>query len=136
MNMKPTNTHPWQSGPTELFKFALEHFRQPDEINRRISFLLFDIGVETLFKTSLTLPEEVTQTLKSFFLEQGVSEEVLRKISYVGLETKIGPGHWLEALVLLGRTGITDLSQSRFLKPFFSYSQFHEDNRAVSEHPG
>lgn len=60
--MKPTNTQPWQSGPTELFKFALENFRQPDEINRRISFLLFDIGVETLFKTYLTLPEEVTKT--------------------------------------------------------------------------
>ena len=60
--MEPTNTHPWQSGPTELFKFALETFRQPDEINRRISFLLFDIGVETLFKTYLMLSEEVTKT--------------------------------------------------------------------------
>jgi hypothetical protein len=60
--MKPTDTHPWQSGPTELFKFALENFRQPDEINRRISFLLFDIGMETLFKTYLSLPEKVTKT--------------------------------------------------------------------------
>lgn len=60
--MKPTNTHPWQSGPIELFKFALENLKNPNEINQRISFLLFDIGVETLFKTYLILPEEVTKT--------------------------------------------------------------------------
>jgi hypothetical protein len=60
--MRSANTHPWQSGPTEIFKFALKNFRHPDEINRRISFLLFDIGVETLFKTYLTLPEAVTKT--------------------------------------------------------------------------
>ncbi|MCK4558618.1 MAG: hypothetical protein KAV45_02470 [Calditrichia bacterium] len=60
--MKPTNTHPWQSGPIELFKFALENLKNPNEINQRISFLLFDIGVETLFKTYLILPEEVTRT--------------------------------------------------------------------------
>ncbi len=63
VNITSTKLRPWQSGPTELFKFALENFRQPDEINRRISFLLFDIGVETLFKTYLILPEDVTKTL-------------------------------------------------------------------------
>ena len=55
--MKATTTHPWQSGPTELFKFALENLRIPNEINQRISFLLFDIGIETLFKTYLILSE-------------------------------------------------------------------------------
>lgn len=60
--MKPTNTHPWQSGPIELFKFALENLKNQNEIDQRISFLLLDIGMETLFKTYLILPEEVTRT--------------------------------------------------------------------------
>ncbi|MFQ5753732.1 MAG: hypothetical protein ACE5HI_17215 [bacterium] len=59
--MRSTNVNPWQHGPTELIKFALENLKSRDEINQRVSFLLFDVGVETLFKTYLALPEEITK---------------------------------------------------------------------------
>ena len=60
--MKMAETHPWLSGPAELISYALKHFQDKDnkDFNRRIAFLLLDIGVETLFKTFLTLPEDVT----------------------------------------------------------------------------
>jgi hypothetical protein len=60
--MKGSQIHPWQSGPAELLKFALEHSSELDDINQRVSFVLFDIGLETLFKTYLTLPAEITKT--------------------------------------------------------------------------
>jgi hypothetical protein len=60
--MKTAAVHPWQSGPAEIVQFALDNIRDSDEVNRRIAFLLLDIGVETLLKTFLTLPETVTKT--------------------------------------------------------------------------
>lgn len=53
--------HPWQVGPTELIEFALEHMHKGSDFDRRLAFLILDVGVETLFKTYLTLPESVTQ---------------------------------------------------------------------------
>lgn len=47
---------PWQLGPTELISLALEHLHKPEDINQRLTFLLLDVGVETLFKVYLTLP--------------------------------------------------------------------------------
>lgn len=64
--MNDNNRHPWQSGPKELFEFALNTLKTHNEINQRISFLLFDLGIETLFKTFLSLPEEITNTKLSF----------------------------------------------------------------------
>jgi len=58
--MKTVTQHPWQNGPTELIRYAIEHLHKEMEFDQRISFLLLDIGVETLFKTFLTLPEDVT----------------------------------------------------------------------------
>ena len=58
--------HPWQSGPTELIKYAIQHLHRDDEFSQRIAFLLLGVGVETLFKTFLQLPEEVTGTKISF----------------------------------------------------------------------
>ena len=58
--------HPWQSGPSELIRHAIEHLHQEDDFNQRIAFLLLDVGVETIFKTFLQLPEEVTGTKASF----------------------------------------------------------------------
>lgn len=52
--------HPWQLGPTELIKYALEHLDDKInnvDFNNRVAFLLLDIGVETLFKVYLGLPE-------------------------------------------------------------------------------
>jgi hypothetical protein len=53
--------HPWQVGPTELIEFALERMHKGSDFDRRLAFLILDVGVETLFKTYLTLPEGVTQ---------------------------------------------------------------------------
>ncbi|MBN1453655.1 MAG: hypothetical protein JW963_21750 [Anaerolineales bacterium] len=53
--------HPWQVGPTELIEFALERMHKGGDFDRRLAFLILDVGVETLFKTYLTLPEGVTQ---------------------------------------------------------------------------
>jgi hypothetical protein len=53
--------HPWQVGPTELIEFALERMHKGSDFDRRLAFLILDVGVETLFKTYLTLPESVTQ---------------------------------------------------------------------------
>ena len=53
--------HPWQVGPTELIDFALERMHKGSDFDRRLAFLILDVGVETLFKTYLTLPEGVTQ---------------------------------------------------------------------------
>lgn len=55
-----TISDPWQNGPTELIEFALSNLHQPDDFHQRIAFLLLDVGVETLFKTYLTLNEEIT----------------------------------------------------------------------------
>ena len=53
--------HPWQVGPTELIEFALERMHKGGDFDRRLAFLILDVGVETLFKTFLTLPDSVTQ---------------------------------------------------------------------------
>jgi hypothetical protein len=54
--------HPWQSGPTELISYALRHLHRPGDFYQRIAYLLLDVGVETLLRTYLELPAEVTRT--------------------------------------------------------------------------
>jgi hypothetical protein len=58
--------HPWQSGPTELIAHAIEHLHKDTDFDQRIAFLLLDVGVETLFKTVLLLPEKVTAVKTSY----------------------------------------------------------------------
>lgn len=58
--------HPWQSGPTELIAHAIEHLHKDTDFDQRIAFLLLDVGVETLFKTVLLLPEKVTSVKTSY----------------------------------------------------------------------
>jgi hypothetical protein len=58
--------HPWQNTPTELFQYAIVHLERGGDFDLRIGFLLLDIGVETLFKTYLLLPAEVTGTKLGF----------------------------------------------------------------------
>lgn len=57
---------PWQRGPTELIEQALHHLHQQTDVDRRIAFLLLDVGVETLFKTYILLPVKVTGTKLSY----------------------------------------------------------------------
>lgn len=54
--------HPWQAGPAEMVNYALELMEKKGDIDSRISFLLFDVAVETTFKTYLLLPESITKT--------------------------------------------------------------------------
>jgi len=58
--------HPWQEGTTELIEFALDRMHKGNDFDRRLAFLILDVGVETLFKTFLTLPESVTGARTSF----------------------------------------------------------------------
>jgi hypothetical protein len=58
--------HPWQTGPTELIEFALNRIHQGNDFDRRLAFLVLDVGVETLIKTFLTLPDSVTGVKTSF----------------------------------------------------------------------
>lgn len=59
-------THPWQSGPTELLDHALKHMCRDSDFDRRLAFLLLDVGVETLLKTFLLLPDSITGTSMSY----------------------------------------------------------------------
>jgi hypothetical protein len=68
--------HPWQSGPTELISHAIEHLHNRTEFDNRIAFLLFDVGVETLFKTFLMLPDEVTGAKTSFQKRKDAANEL------------------------------------------------------------
>ena len=54
-------SHPWQVGPTELIEFALERMHRGSDFDRRLAYLILDAGVETLCKTYLTLPDNITQ---------------------------------------------------------------------------
>ena len=58
--------HPWQSGPTELVRYALSHLEGQSAGDQRIAFLLLDVAVETTLKTYLQLDEDVTGTKVSF----------------------------------------------------------------------
>lgn len=58
--------HPWQKTPAELIALGLEYLRRSTDFDKSIAFLLLDVGVETLFKTFLTLPEEVTAAKGSY----------------------------------------------------------------------
>jgi hypothetical protein len=54
--------HPWQKGPTELIAHAIEHLHRGTEFDQRVAFLLLDVGMETLMKTFLLIPDYETKT--------------------------------------------------------------------------
>ena len=58
--------HPWQSGPTELVRYALLHWQGQSAGDQRIAFLLLDVAVETTLNTTRQLDEDVTGTKVSF----------------------------------------------------------------------
>lgn len=63
----PLRTHPWQDGPAELIVHGLQHMLQNrEDFDRRMAFLLFDLGVETLFKTFLLLDKSASGADGSF----------------------------------------------------------------------
>ncbi|MGB8645106.1 MAG: DUF4268 domain-containing protein [Anaerolineae bacterium] len=85
-----TITHPWQNGPTELIEFALQNLHQSDDFHQRIAFLLLDIGVETLFKTYLLLPDKTTKVKLPFGDRKKAAEGNFHELCD-GLERAAGP---------------------------------------------
>jgi len=59
-------SRPWQNGPVELISHGIEHMGRDTEFDLRVGFLLLDVGVETLFKTFLQLPDDVTGTKMNY----------------------------------------------------------------------
>jgi hypothetical protein len=78
--------HPWQSGPTELISLAIHHLRNNNDFDRRIAFLLLDIGIETLLKTYLTLPDKITGAKTKFHERKDASESNFHSL-LKGVET-------------------------------------------------
>jgi hypothetical protein len=72
--MAVVTQHPWQNGPAELVSYALEHLHRENDFDQRIAFLLLDIAVETLFKTFLTLPDEVTGARTKYHVRREAAE--------------------------------------------------------------
>lgn len=66
--------HPWQLFPGDLIRYALDHLNRSSEFDQIVGFLLLDVGVETLFKVFLTLPEEVTKTNMSYTKRKQAAE--------------------------------------------------------------
>ncbi len=80
IDIKERIRHPWQRGPTELIAHAIEHYHMHTEFDNRIAFLLFDVGVETLFKTYLLLPQEVTGTRSPYQKRKGAVNGVVHPV--------------------------------------------------------
>lgn len=81
--------HPWQSGPTELINHALDHLHKGTDFDHRIAFLLLDLGVETLFKTFLMLPDRVTGTEVGFQDRKKAAEGNFHQV-VCGVQTAAG----------------------------------------------
>jgi hypothetical protein len=58
--------HPWQNEPSKIIDFALSLLLENTDFARRVSFLLFDLGIEITIKAYLTLPESESGSKLSF----------------------------------------------------------------------
>jgi len=52
--------HPWQEDIVKLIQLCIKHYDKNTDFDDRISFLLFDVTIESIFKTFLTLPDGIT----------------------------------------------------------------------------
>ena len=66
--------HPWQVTPTELLKQAIRFLHDETEVNRQIAYLLTDVGVETMFKTYLLLPDSITGAKVDYYNREKATE--------------------------------------------------------------
>jgi hypothetical protein len=60
------SNHPWKKGPSELVTHAIHHYHQKTDFDNRMSFLLFDVGLETILKTFVSMPEKISSVKFSF----------------------------------------------------------------------
>lgn len=65
--MNTISEHPWQRGPSELLQFALQTSKSDIPINQLVSFLLFDVCVETTMRTFLSLPDGLFDTNIAYY---------------------------------------------------------------------
>lgn len=106
--------HPWQSGPAELITYAVTHLHKDTDFDRRLAFLLLDVGIETLFKTYLTLPDKVTGAQGSYTERRKATE---------------GNFHELVA-------GVEKAAQNQIRGFNFSHIQYFHDLRNKLYHQG
>ena len=90
--------HPWQRGPAELIQHGIFHLHSGTDFDYRMAFLLLDIGVESLFKTFLVLPDqhvgsstkysdrEKAAKGKHFELVQGIREVAQQRLNGFDLD--------------------------------------------------
>ena len=62
MGKEPSIQHPWQKTPAQLIQFAEELMNKESDFDHQVAFLLIDVGVETIFTTYLSLPNEVIKS--------------------------------------------------------------------------
>ncbi len=53
--------YPWQETPTKLIMYAIELAEEGGEFQCHIAYLLLDVGVETLFKTYLSIDNSISK---------------------------------------------------------------------------
>ena len=58
--------YPWQSTPTKLIFYAIDHIDRNTEFDHQIAFLLLDVGIETMFKVFLSLDQSITHSKTSY----------------------------------------------------------------------
>jgi len=81
--------HPWQVSPAELISYALKHLDSDSEFDRRIAFLLIDVGIETTLKIYLQLPESIVGTKVSFGRRKAAAEGTFHDL--INMISKISP---------------------------------------------
>jgi len=58
--------YPWQDTPTKLIMYAIELAENGGEFLRHIAFLLLDVGIETIFKTFLSIDINISKSKISY----------------------------------------------------------------------
>ena len=59
----------------ELVQLAAYHLNKDTAFNNRIAFLLFDFSIESIFKTYLTLPDEITNASVSYHKRKEAAQD-------------------------------------------------------------
>ena len=66
MGNDPSLEHPWQKSPTQLILYAEELMNNESDFDHQVAFLLIDVGVETMFMTYLSLPDDVIRSKNKY----------------------------------------------------------------------
>ncbi len=72
----------WQETPVKLLSYARDLSKLEGDFNRYISYLLLDIGMETLLKTYLCLDSDISKAKKLLNYSWGFYREFVRYSFY------------------------------------------------------